>query len=60
MIKIRVKIQDVEIEVIDSSVSEYPRIVSTDKYKDITKSDRMIEVIKEISSEAIRVFNSKN
>lgn len=55
--KIRVKIKEVEIEITDSDVDGYPRVLSADRFKDITKSERLVQVVKELTSEAIRAFN---
>lgn len=55
--KIRVKIKEVEIEITDSDVDGYPRVLSVDRFKDITKSERLVQVVKELTSEAIRAFN---
>jgi hypothetical protein len=55
--KIRVKIKEVEIEITDSDVNGYPRVLSADRFKDITKSERLVQVVKELTSEAIRAFN---
>ena len=55
--KIRIKIQDVEIEIIDTDSEGYPRVTSSDKFKDITKSERFMEVVKELTSESIRAYN---
>jgi hypothetical protein len=56
--KIRVKIDSIEIELHDAdSHTGYPRIVSTDPYKNITKSERLIEVVKELTNEAVKVYN---
>lgn len=59
--KLRIKVHNIEIEFKDSdSENGYPRIVTTDKYKDITKSERLVEVIKELTQEAVKAYNETN
>ncbi len=56
--KIRIRIDRVEIELHDADSSiGYPRIVSTDPYKNITKSERLIDVVKELTNEAVKAYN---
>lgn len=56
--KIQIKIEQVEINFEESDTEGYPRIVTTDSWKgDKNKSERLMEVIKEMTTEAIRAFN---
>jgi len=61
--KIQIKIEQVEINFEESDTDEldiigYPRIVTTDSWKgNKNKSERLMEVIKEMTTEAIRAFN---
>ena len=56
--KIQIKIEQVEINFEESDTEGYPRIVTKDSWKgDKTKSERLLEVIKEMTTEAIRAFN---
>ncbi len=56
--RITIKVKDVELTFEGSDTADYPRIVTKDKYKgDMNKSERLVEVVRELSTEAIRVFN---
>lgn len=53
MMKIKVKIGDVELSYEGSDQNDYPRIVTGDKYiTGQTKSERLMEVIKELIDQA--------
>ena len=59
--KIRIKVHNVEIELHDAdSYVGYPRVVSTDNFKNITKSERLVEVVKELMQEAVKACNETN
>ena len=59
--KIRIKVHQIEIELHDAdSASGYPRIVSTDKFNGITKSERLVEVVKELTREAVKAYKEIN
>lgn len=59
--KIIIKVHQIEIELHDAdSTVGYPRIVSTDNFKGVTKSERLIEVIKELTQQAVKAHNETN
>ena len=56
--KIQIKIKQVELTFEGTDTDGYPRIVTTDKWKgDKNKSERLMEVVREMTTEAIRAFN---
>ena len=56
--KIQIKIGEIELTYEGGDSNDYPKIVTTDRYRgDMTKSDRLMEVIKEMTNEAIKIFN---
>ena len=56
--KIQIKIKQVELTFEGADAEGYPRIVTNDKWKgDKNKSERLMEVVREMTTEAIRAFN---
>ena len=56
--KIQIKIKQVELTFEGNDTEGYPRIVTSDKWKgDTNKSERLMEVVRELITEAIRAFN---
>ena len=56
--KIQIKIKQVELTFEGLDTEGYPRIVSRYEWKGgINKSERLMNVIRELTTEAIRAFN---
>lgn len=56
--KIQIKIKQVELTYEGADTEGYPRIVSLDNWKDgKNKSERLVEVVRELTTEAIKAFN---
>ena len=56
--KIQIRIKQVELTFEGADSDGYPKIVTSEIWKgDKSKSERLMEVVRELTTEAIRAFN---